>query len=408
LGILALALMGSPLHAQPKPQQQPAADEPYHDFRLQPLEYTGPDAEGPDPANLTDVAIGWFGPSDPDHALHGDLWTAATLAVEETNNAGGLHGLPVRLVPRWSENPWGTGVGQVARMVHEDQVWAILGSVDGPGTHLAEQVVAKARLPLVSPVSTDESVNMAGVPWVFSLAPGDHLWAPLMARGLLETIGNGSFVLLAATDHDSRLAAQELLEELAALDRGPALRIDLPPDGMDLASSWHRFEDLSPAAALVLASAANSATLVRALRQGGFAGSIFGGPQFGRHLFLVRAGEAAEGVIFPLLFDPRGDGCEAEKFGRRFRERNGSQPDWAAAHTYDATRLLLESIRQSGLNRAAIRQAIVELTPWCGVTGIIEWGPTGQNRRPVTHYATIRGGRIQSQVGRTVLDNRLR
>jgi len=358
------------------------------------LEYVGPDAEGPDPTDLTEIAIGWFGPSNPDHPLHGDLWKAVTLAVEEANKGGGLHGLPIRLVPGWSENPWGTGVGQVARMVHEDQVWAILGSVDGPGTHLAEQVVAKARLSLVSPVSTDESVNLAGVPWMFSLAPGDHLWAPLIARSLVKEIGEGSFVLLAATDHDSRLAAQEILGELAALDRGPALRLDLQPDGMDLASSWQRFENSFPSAALVVASATDSATLVRALRQGGFAGSILGGPQFGRHLFLERAGEAAEGVILPLLFDPTGDGCEAQRFGQRFQERTGSQPDWAAAHTYDATRLLLESIRLAGLNRSAIRQALVELAPWCGVTGIIEWDPIGQNRRPVTHHATIRGGNI--------------
>lgn len=358
------------------------------------MEYAGPDAEGPDPTDLTEVAIGWFGPSDPDHSPHGDLWTAATLAVEEANEAGGLHGLPIRLVPRWSENPWGTGVGQVARMVHEDQVWAILGGVDGPATHLVEQIVAKARLSLVSPVSTDASVNLAGVPWMFSVAPGDHLWAPLIATGLLETIGEGSFVLLAATDHDSRLATGEVVEALAALDRVPALRIDLPPDGADLGSAIERFEDSSPSAALVVASAAASATLVRALRQGGFAGSIVGGPQFGRRLFLVQAGEAAEGVSFPLLFDPRGDGCEAEKFGQRFRERTGSHPDWAAAHTYDATRLLLESIRRAGLNRAAIRQALVELAPWCGVIGVIEWDSTGQNRRSVTHNATIRDGSI--------------
>ncbi|MGB5476605.1 MAG: ABC transporter substrate-binding protein [Thermoanaerobaculia bacterium] len=394
---MTLVLVGSPLRGQPSSPQQTTGDDPYHEFRLQPLEYVGPATEGPDLASLTEVAIGWFGPSDPDHALHGDLWVAANLAVEEANEAGGLHGLRVRLVPRWSENPWGTGVGQVARMVHEDRVWAILGSVDGPGTHLAEQVVAKARLSLVSPVSTDESVNLAGVPWMFSLAPGDHLWAPLMARGLLETIGDGYFVLLATTDHDSRLAAQELLEELATLERGPALRIDLQPGGTDLASSLQRFEESSSSAALVIASAPDSATLVRALRQAGFEGTILGGPQLGRRAFLESAGEAAEGVILPLLFDSEGDGCEAESFARTFQERTGARPDWAAAHTYDATRLLIESIRQSGLNRAAIRQAIVELTPWCGVTGIIEWDPTGQNHRPVTRLATIRGGRIESE-----------
>lgn len=389
---MSLFLAGSFLRGQHTAAQQPTGDNPYHDFRQQPLEYVGPAAEGADPANLKEIAIGWFGPSDPDHPLHGDLWSAAVLAVEETNAAGGLHGLPVRLVPRWSDNPWGTGVGQVARMVHEDQVLAILGGVDGPGTHLAEQVVAKARLSLVSPVSTDESVNLAGVPWMFSVAPGDHLWAPLIARGLLEAMGEGTFVLLATTDHDSRLAAREVVDAMAALERGPALRIDLQPGATDVTSSVDRFGEGFPSAALVIASAPDSATLIRALRQRGFDGPIFGGPQLGRRLFMASAGAAAEGVTLPLFFDSRDRASEAAKFTQRFQTQSGFRPDWAAAHTYDATRLLLESIRRAGLNRTAIRQALMELSPWHGVVGLIEWDPTGQSLRPVTRLARIRHG----------------
>lgn len=279
-------------------------------------------------------------------------------------------------------------------MVHEDQIWAILGGVDGPGTHLAEQVVAKARLSLISPVSTDESVNLAGVPWMFSVAPGDHLWAPLIARGLLESIGDGTFVLLATTDHDSRLAAQEVVGALAALDRGPALRIDLQPGTTDVSSSLERFSDDSLSAALVIASATDSATLIRALRLKGFTGSIFGGPQVGRRLFLKLAGAAAEGVTLPLLFDSTDRGSEAGAFVQQFEERTGFPPDWAVAHTYDATRLLLDSIRRAGFNRAAIRQGLIELSPWHGVVGLIEWDPTGQSVRPVTRLAMIRKGNI--------------
>ena len=387
-----LVLLAHPLHGQAPSSQGPQEDEPYHDFRLQPLEYFGPVGEGPDPTSLTEVHIGWFGPSDPAHPLHGDLWTAASQAVEEVNEAGGLHGLAVRLIPRWSENPWGTGVGQIARMVHQDHVLAILGSVDGPGTHLAEQVVVKARLPLVSPVSTDESVNLAGVPWMFSVAPGDHIWAPLLARGMLARIGEGDFALLATTDHDSRMAARELLQELAALDRGPVLRIDLQPGVTDPTPELKRFGALSPAAALVIAPAGDGATLVRALRDLDFTGAIFGGPQVGRRLFFATSGEAGEGVVFPLLYES--NGATAERFSQRFRERTGNEPDWAAAHTYDATRLLLQAIAQADLSRVAIRQALIELSPWRGVTGIVEWDPTGQSRRPVTRLATIREGKV--------------
>jgi branched-chain amino acid transport system substrate-binding protein len=277
-------------------------------------------------------------------------------------------------------------------MVHEDQVLAILGSVDGPGTHLAEQVVVKARLPLVSPVSTDESVNLAGVPWMFSVAPGDHIWAPLLASGILERVGDGDFVLVATTDHDSRMAARELLDELEALDRGPVLRIDLRPGVAEPTPELQRLEDFSPAAALVIASTEDGSTLVRALREQEFTGLIFGGPQIGRRLFLSTAGEAGEGVMLPLLYES--SGVAGERFRQRFRQRTGSEPDWAAAHTYDATRLLLLAIGQTDLNRATIRQTLVELSPWLGVTGTIEWDPTGQSRRPVTRLATIRDGRV--------------
>ena len=393
-GLLALVLTACALLAQDQPPQQPPAVDPYHDFRAQPLEYVGPTSDASGTAGLTEVAIGWFGPSDPDHPLYGDLWAAATLAVTEVNAAGGLHGLPVRLLPRWSETPWGTGVGQVARMVHEDRARAILGSVDGPGTHLAEQVVVKARLALVSPVSTDESVNLAGVPWTFSVAPGDHLWAPLLVQCLLDTIGDGSFVLLAATDHDSRLAAREVLEELADRDRGPTLRIDMKPGEIDLSPWLGRLEEATLKAALVIASAQDSAAMVRSLRESNFAGHLFGGPQLGRRAFLDAVGGAAEGATYPLLFDHDAGGEASEAFVRRFQRHTGTRPDWASAHTYDATRLLLESIHAAGLNRAAIRQALAERSPWQGVTGIIEWDATGQNRRPVTRLATIRGGEI--------------
>jgi ABC-type branched-subunit amino acid transport system substrate-binding protein len=62
-------------------------------------------------------------------------------------------------------------------------------------------------------------------------------------------------------------------------------------------------------------------------------------------------------------------------------------------HTYDATRLLLEAIHRAGPSRTGIRNALIELSPWQGITGGVEWDPTGQNKRPVTEVATVRNGR---------------
>jgi ABC-type branched-subunit amino acid transport system substrate-binding protein len=388
-------------HSQQPSVLSSSGNVPFHDFREQTLEYSGPRTSQGIPDDLKRVAIGWFGPSEPNHPLHGDLWTAALLAVEEANLAGGWNGVPFELFPRWSENVWGSGVSQVARMVYEDRAWAILGSVDGASTHLAEQIVAKARLPLVSPISTDESVNLAGVPWMFSVAPADHQWAPALATNLIdrlseiEAIEDGeteTFALITVTDHDSRLATETLLDELADFGRGPALRLDLRPGATALEEHLERLNLSEQAAILLVAGPKEGARLLLALDNTGFEGAIFGTPGLARRYCLETAGDAANGLRVPLLRGPVSDAKNERRFQGLFRQRTGADPDWAAAHTYDATRLLLQAIQTAGLSRTDIRETLAGLSPWQGLTGQVEWDPTGQNRRLVSTVATIRSG----------------
>ena len=138
------------------------------------------------------------------HPQAGAMWQAATLAIGEANRAGGYRGLPFRLVAAWSENPWGTGVKGVAHLVYDEKVWAIVGAPDGPSAHLVEQIVAKARLVFINPVSTDGTANMANVPWIFSCTPSDHLLASPLADAMVSKIAGGGFSIVSCIDHDSR------------------------------------------------------------------------------------------------------------------------------------------------------------------------------------------------------------
>jgi ABC-type branched-subunit amino acid transport system substrate-binding protein len=229
---------------------------------------------------------------------------------------------------------------------------------------------------------------------MFSVVPGDHLWAPVLVEDLLALVGEGEFDLISVTDHDSRLAADVLLEELRRSGRGPLQRLDVRPGSTDLASQIERLGIANATALLVIAGPEDGARLLRAIGDQGFEGAIFGSPQLARRTCLEGAGEAAEGVRLPVLRDPKVDGTERRRFESDFRLRSGRDADWAAAHTYDAARLLLAAIQQAGLSRPGIREALVELAPWPGITGTIDWDPTGQNRRSVTSMATICEGRL--------------
>lgn len=382
---LALALAGIIPAAAPggAPGDRTAAT-PYRVLRETPP--TAPeDAGTKEPAGLTEFRIGWFGPDDPDDPDGGDLWLAASMAVDEANAAGGYRGLPFRLVPAWSDVPWGTGVARLARLVYEEDVRAILGSIDGATAHLAEQVVAKARIPLLNPAATDATLHLAGVPWMFSSPPGDQRIAPVLAAALRDR-GLDRWVLASGVDHDARALAGSLLARVGATGMMPVRQVSTAGHPVSAAAS---ILDAAPDAVVLIAGPRPAGALVIALREAGFAGPLLGGPGLARRAFVEIAGPAAEGNLVPLLVDPE----PFERFDAVFRARFGRPADAAAGHAYDAATVLIDAVRRAGPDPAAIREALAAMPPAAGVTGLIDWDPVGQNRRAV-RLGVIRDGLV--------------
>jgi ABC-type branched-subunit amino acid transport system substrate-binding protein len=77
-----------------------------------------------------------------------------------------------------------------------------------------------------------------------------------------------------------------------------------------------------------------------------------------------------------------------------YENRWGEPPDHAAAQSYDAVRLVTEAVRQVGLNRARIRDAVGDIAPWRGAAGLVRWDALGRNERAVG-LATWKKGRLQ-------------
>ncbi len=93
----------------------------------------------------------------------------AELAIRRANDKGGYSGKNFKLITRSVEGPWGAGSKESVNLVFEDEVVAILGSLDGRNAHLAEQVATKAHIVFLSTRATDPSLSQAFVPWYFRL-----------------------------------------------------------------------------------------------------------------------------------------------------------------------------------------------------------------------------------------------
>ena len=339
-------------------------------------------------AGGADVRIGYFGPSDPNHPSAGGMWQAACMAMEAANRR---EGVAFRLVPAWAENPWSTGANRVAQMVFDDGVCAIVGGIDGATTHLAEQVAAKGRVALVSPASTDTSVNLAFVPWAFTLLPGDDVQARALVAEIDRHMGAArDLAVLSADDHDSHFFAAEALKAVDHLRRGPRRHYEFPRREPDFAAIAASVNAGGCGHIVLVADAIQSAECLRALRAAGYTGMVYGGPSMAQALFRRKAGVAAEGVIFPL---PITLSPQLEQFNKDFAARSGQEADYLAAQTFDAVSLLTTAIRKSGPDRTSIYETLTKMGRWEGICGIVDFDERGRNRRPV-HLASIRSGKI--------------
>ncbi len=381
----SLAVSGSSVPERPA--------SPYRTPIQQPLDFRGPGREEPEP-DVDEVVLGWFGPGDPDHPDFGDFWRGATLAVEQENAAGGYRGKPLRLLPAWSESPWKAGIADLTRLVYDRHAWAVIGGVDGTTTHLAVQIALKSHFLLLSPGSTDASADHANVPWLFSLPPSDESIAPVLAEAVSRAAAGGPFSVAASTDHDSHAALVVLRRALGALGLTPMTLVEFTPDDPDFTTLAARLVAARPRALTVLAPSRAGGRLVAAVRGAGFRGTVVGGAPAARSAFRRAAGETAEGAIVPLLIET---GPAWEAFAQAYAKRWGEPPDDAAAHGYDAVRLVAAAVREAGLNRARIRDAVRALAPWAGVAGPVRWNALGRNQAPAA-LGTWRGGRLTSTV----------
>ena len=170
--------------------------KPYFEYYQDLVEYNGAARDIPDPElkDLTEIRIGFLAPlyDHPDQVLGSRMLNGATLAIDDANTSGGYGGKPFRLVTHndydnWQNSNvaaagvskdaaiWGSASNDAVRMIYDDKVWAMFGSISSESTHIALRLTLKAETPLVNSASTDPTIPETIIPWYFTDIQDDRL-----------------------------------------------------------------------------------------------------------------------------------------------------------------------------------------------------------------------------------------
>jgi ABC-type branched-subunit amino acid transport system substrate-binding protein len=336
-----------------------ARAEPYRDLSAAGARFHGPGRDAPAPDTLGAVRLGLLGPAQGQAGR--ELQLGVRAAVEEANAGGGQEGLPYEVVFRPDDGPWGVVAHQVVRLVQEDQVWAVIGGLDGERAHAAELVAAKLWAPVLSPTAGDRTIDYANVPWMFRCLPDDRSQADSLAA-LCARQGWRRVGLATEANRDGKTAAARLAEAVRACSLSLALQVEYAP--VDPAATAPRLAGAGAQALIVWGRPQTALPLIARLRREGCTLPIL------VPSLLALPEVAADPSLGELITAAPAD------LSLPTPPALGERPSYVALFAYDTARLLIASLRRSGLNRARLRDELAAAA-FAGLTGPFSFNDLG-------------------------------
>jgi branched-chain amino acid transport system substrate-binding protein len=385
---------------------------PYDLNYIRPNIYVGSGRDIPEPKDLSEVRIGFFGPIEhsPEQVFGLRMLHGAQLAVEEANARGGYGGKPFKLMlhndyDNWQAKTvygedratdptiWGSASNEVVKMLYDDQDWAIFGSISSESTHIALRVALKAEIPIVNSASTDPTIPETYIPWYFTDLQDDRVQGLTLARHIYTELGLKRVALLRVNSRYGRFGVIKFRDASRRLGHPVVIEQKFLPGDTDFARSLKIIQSSRADAIVLWADEIPTANILKQMKALGMKQRVFGSYRTLGPELLAHAGDAAEGFQAVFPYDPTRDDSKWVDFNARYEARFHEKPEQFASLAFDAMNALLESICKAGLNRARIHDALADIAEYDGVTGQMTFDPNQKNVAPM-YLGTVHNGTI--------------
>ena len=397
---------------------------PYHEYYQDLVEYNGAARDIPDPdlKSLSEIGIGFLAPlyDHPDQALGNRMLNGATLAIEEANAGGGYGGKPFRLVTHndydnWQMSKsatmgasrdsaiWGAASNDAVRMIYEDKVWAMFGSISSESTHIALRLTLKGETPLVNSASTDPTIPETIIPWYFTDIQDDREQGYTLARHIYTELGFKRVALLRVNDRYGRFGVIKFRDASRRLGHPVVIEQKFMPGDTDFRRQLQVIEDSRVDAIVLWTDIGPAAKILQQMQELGMKQRVFGSHRTIGDELINLAGPAAEGFEAVFPYNPNRTDPRWLEFNDRFETRFHEKPDHFAALAYDAMQILLNAICRAGLIAAEF--AMPSPAPKATRASPETWSsiPTARTSRRYSLHACTRA---KSTIGASPWTNR--
>jgi branched-chain amino acid transport system substrate-binding protein len=356
---------------------------PYFEHYQDLVEYNGAARDIPDPdlKDLSEIRIGFIAPlhDHPDQVMGNRMLKGATLAIDEANAGGGYGGKPFKLMLHNDSAIWGAASNEIVKMVYDEKVWAMFGSISSDTTHIALRVTLKAETPLVNSASTDPTIPETIIPWYFTDLQDDRVQGYTLARHIYTELGLKRVAILRVNDRYGRFGVLKFRDASRRLGHPVVIEQKFMPGDTDFRRQLQVIEDSRVDAIVIWTNIGPAAMILQQMQELGMKQRVFGSHRTIGDELIKLAGPAAQGFEAVFPYDPNRTDPRWQEFNARYEARFHEKPDHFAALAYDAMQILLDAICRAGLNKGRIRDALTGTETYKGVTGDMVFDPNCKN-----------------------------
>lgn len=313
----------------------------------------------------------------------------AIAAIEEYNRARGPNRPEVTLIVRDARNG-------AADMVHDlcrNDVLAIIGPTCGHCVEPAARAAQEERVLLLSPV-TGIPPQLENASTFLSTYPQAQRRFDYIARHLSS---QADLQHVAVIVRDQSAPSGDLFKEAFLHAGGRACTIyNLSTSGTGVRDTADMIADSAPDAVVLLAAPVDNALLAQHLHRRRYTGVVATDEFLANRDFLAYGGQAIDGVRVFSSFHIDHPSDRYRAFRDRFLRRFGYEPDSAAIHSYDATRILLTTMADAD-TRAEMMPVLLARQSFDGLLDRIAIDVTGDIRREVVPVVIRKGGFVPEE-----------
>ncbi|GAB6143409.1 ABC transporter substrate-binding protein [Desulfocicer niacini] len=303
---------------------------------------------------------------------------AATMAVDEINQHGGLLGRPVELISIDNESS-SLGSKAAAMEAIRLNVTGVIGASWSSHSLAMAPVLQAAGIPMITPVSTNPKVTETG-DYIFRVCFTDELQAKTIADFARKDLNAGTAVILQNINEQYSLSLADFFRNWFIKKGGKVLLQGCYKGrSIDFTNLLTTVKELNPDLVFIPGYSRDSALVIKQAVDMGITTTFLGGDAWTTEMFNY-AGNALNGSYTAANWHADFPYPESRHLKALFHEKFNNTPVYNSdiPLTYDAVGLFARAVKAAGsLDKKRIRDALAKTVDFHGATGNITFDGKG-------------------------------